>query len=348
MRTGSGQQRLGMDLKSKVSVLIAQHTVLTLVLCAMIFSFCAAVQAQQSTKIPRLGFLAATSPSAVATRIQAFHQGLRELGYAEKKNILIEYRYADVKLERLSALAAELVRLKVDMFLTAGPRATRAAKQATGTIPIVMAFDSDPVRNGFVASLARPGGNITGLSSLAPEISGKQLELLKEIIPKFSRLTVLGHSAVPGNAQALREMELASGAVDVELRYLDVQDLKDVATAFEASKGRADAVLVLPSPVVTAHPKQFAEPAAKNRLPTIYWSSEFVEAGGLMSYGVSFTDLYRRAATYVDKIVKGAKPADLPVEQPKKFEFVVNLKAAKQIGLTIPPNVLARADKVIR
>ena len=260
----------------------------------------------------------------------------------------IEYRYAEVKLERLSALAAELVRLNVDVFLTAGPRATRAAKQATGTIPIVMAFDSDPVRNGFVASLARPGGNITGLSSLAPEISGKQLEFLREIIPKFSRLTVLGHSAVPGNAQALREMELASGAVDVELRYLDVQDLKDVGTAFEASKRRADAVLVLPSPVVTAHPKQFAELAAKNRLPTIYWSSEFVEAGGLISYGVSFTDLYRRAATYVDKILKGAKPADLPVEQPTKFDLVISLKTATQIGLTIPPNVLAQADKVIR
>jgi putative ABC transport system substrate-binding protein len=305
-------------------------------------------QAQQPTKIPRVGFLAATSPSATATRIEAFHRGLRELGYVEKKNIVIEHRYAEVKLERLSALAAELVRLNVDVFLTAGPRATRAAKQATGTIPIVMAFDSDPVRSGFVASLARPGGNVTGLSSLSPEISAKQLELLREIISKFSRLTVLGHSAVPGNAQALREMELASGAVDVELRYLDAQDLKDVVSAFETSKGRADAVLVLQSPVVTAHPKQFAELAAKNRLPTIYWSSEFVEAGGLMSYGVSFTDLYRRAATYVDKILKGAKPADIPVEQAKKFEFVINLKTAKQIGLTIPPNVLARADRVIK
>jgi ABC-type uncharacterized transport system substrate-binding protein len=305
-------------------------------------------EAQQPKKIPRIGFLAAASHSAVATRIEAFRRGLRDLGYVEGKNIVIEYRYAEVKLERLSALAAELVRLNVDVFLTAGPRATRAAKQATGTIPIVMAFDSDPVRNGFVASLARPGGNITGLSSLAPEIGGKQLELLREIIPKFSRLTVLGHSAVPGNAQALRETELASGAVDVELRYLDVQDLKDVGTAFEASKGRADAVLVLLSPVVTSHPKQFVELAAKNRLPTIYWSSEFVEAGGLMSYGVSFTDLYRRAATYVDKILKGANPAGLPVEQPKKFDFVINLKAAKQVGLTIPPNVLARADKVIK
>ena len=323
--------------------------IFSVALCVLLFALSVVVaEAQQPQKIPRVGFLAATSPSAVATRIQAFHQGLRELGHTEKKNIVIEYRYAEVKLERLSALAAELVRLNVDVFLTAGPRATRAAKQATGTIPIVMAFDPDPVSNGFVASLARPGGNITGLSSLSPEISGKQLELLREIIPKFSRLTVLGHSAVPGNAQALRETEFAAGAVDVELRYLDVQDLKDVGTAFEASKGRADAVLVLQSPVVTAHPKQFAELAAKNRLPTIYWSSEFVEAGGLMSYGVSFTDLYRRAATYVDKIVKGAKPADIPVEQPKKFELVINLRAAKQIGLTIPPNVLARADRVIK
>ena len=212
-----------------------------------------------------------------------------------------------------------------------------------------MAQDNDPVGTGFVASLARPGGNITGLSTLAPEISGKQLELLKEIVPKLSRVAVLGTSTKPGNAQALKEMELAAGAFGVQLQYLDVLDPKDIETAFRAaSKGRADAVLVLASPVLNSHRTQIADLAVKSRLPAMYARREFVEAGGLMSYGANFTDLYRRAATYVDKILKGAKPADLPVEQPTKFEFIINLKAAKQIGLTIPPNVLARADKVIR
>ena len=267
----------------------------------------------------------------------------------EGKNIVIEWRYAEGKLDRLPALAAELVRLKVDVIVTAGPTATRAAKEATTTIPIVMAQDSDPVGNGFVASLARPGGNITGLSNLRPELSGKQLELLKEIIPKLSRVAVFGTSTEPGNAQALKEMELAAGAFRVKLQYLDVLNPKDIETAFRAaSKGRADAVLVLPGPIFNSHRKQIVELAVKSRLPAIYSRPEYVEDGGLMSYGVSMTDLDRRAATYVDKILKGAKPADLPVEQPTKFEFIINLKAAKQIGLTIPPNVLARADRVIR
>ena len=241
------------------------------------------------------------------------------------------------------------MRLKVDVIVTAGPSATRPAKEATVTIPIVMAHDNDPVGNGFVASLARPGGNITGLSTLAPEINGKQLELLKEIVPRLSRVAVLGTSTDPGNAQALRETELAAGAFRVQLQYLDVLDPKDIETAFRAaSKGRADAVLVLASPVSISHRTQLADLAVKSRLPVIYHRRAFVEAGGLMSYGVSIADLDRRAATYVDKILKGAKPADLPVEQPTKFEFIINLKAAKQIGLTIPPNVLARADRVIR
>ena len=268
----------------------------------------------------------------------------------EGKNIVIEWRYAEGKLDRLPALAAELVRLKVDVIVTAGPAATRAAKEATSTIPIVMAQDTDPVGNGFVASLARPGGNITGLSTLAPELSGKRLELLKEIVPKLSRVAVFGTSTSPGNAQVLKEMELAAGAFGVKLQYLDVLDPKDIETAFRAaSKGRADAVLMLvraPSSLLTEH--RLSELAVKSRLPVIYSRPEFVEAGGLMSYGVNITDLDRRAATYVDKILKGAKPADLPVEQPTKFEFIINLKAAKQIGLTIPPNVLARADKVIK
>jgi putative ABC transport system substrate-binding protein len=241
------------------------------------------------------------------------------------------------------------VNLKVDVIVSASPGATRAAKEATSTISIVMTQDSDPVGTGFVASLARPGGNITGLSTLAPEISGKQLELLKEIVPRLSRVAVLGNSTRPGNAQALRETELAAGAFGVKLQYLDVLGPKDIETTFRAaSKGRAGAVLVLASTVFLSQRTQIAELAVKSRLPAIYGRPEHVEDGGLMTYGVSITDLFRRAATYVDKILKGAKPADLPVEQPKKFELIINLKAAKQIGITIPPNVLARADKVIK
>ena len=284
----------------------------------------------------------------MAPRAEAFRQGLRELGYVEGENIIIEYRYAEGKFDRLPALAAELVRLKVDIIVTGGPAATRPAKEATSTIPIVMAQSSDPVAEGFVVSLARPGGNITGLSTYAPEISGKRLELLKETVPKLSRVAVLGNSSDPGNAQVLRETELAAGTLKVTLQYLDVLDIKDIETAFRAAgKGRADAVLLLPNPVVTPQRTQVAELAVKSRLPVIY-DRQYVDAGGLMTYGVSLIDLDRRAATYVDKILKGRKPADLPVEQPTKFEFIINLKAAKQIGLTIPPNVLVRATKVIR
>jgi len=274
---------------------------------------------------------------------------LRQLGYAEGKDIVIEYRFAEGKLDRLSELAAELVRLKVEVLVTAGPAPTRAAKEASATIPIVMVQDPDPVGNGFVGSLARPGGNITGLSSLTADLSGKRLELLKEILPKLSRVAVFETSTNTGNAQQLKETELAAGAFGVKLQHLDVLGPKDIETAFRAAtKERADAVLVLNSAVVSSHRKQIASLAVKSRLPVTYPRSEYVEDGGLMSYGVSFTDLNRRAATYVDKILKGAKPADLPVQQATKFEFVVNLKAAKQIGLTIPSNVLERANKVIR
>ena len=306
-------------------------------------------KAQQPTKIPRIGFLGGGSASANAGRVEAFRQGLRELGYVEGKNIVIEQRWAEGKLDRLAVLAAELVRLKVDIIVSAGPTVTRVAKEAAVTIPIVMGFDDDPVGSGFVASLARPGGNITGLSALSPELSGKQLELLKEIIPRLSRVTVVGSSVHPGTSQSIKEMELAAVAFKVQLQHVDVLEPKDIETAFgAASKGHADAVLVLTSVVTNSHRKQIVELAVKNRLPAIYYTAEWVETGGLMTYGASFTDLFRRAATYVDKILKGAKPADLPVEQPTKFELVINLKAARQIGLTIPPNVLARADKVIR
>jgi len=282
-------------------------------------------------------------------RIEAFRQGLRELGYVEGKNILIERRSAEGKLDRLPARATELVRLNVDIIVTAGPLATRAAKEATNTIPIVISQDPDPVGNGFVVSLARPGGNITGLSSLTADLSGKRLELLKEIIPKLTRVAVFGTSTGPGNVQQRKEIELAARAFGTQLQYLDVVDPDDIETAFRGtSKGRADAVLVVPSSVLISHRKQVVELAVKSRLPAIYSTSQYVVAGGLMSYGVNTADVDRRAATYVDKILKGAKPADLPVEQPTKFAFIINLKAAKQIGLTIPPNVLVRADKVIR
>jgi putative ABC transport system substrate-binding protein len=307
------------------------------------------VDAQQPTKVLRIGFLIASNPSAASARIDAFRQRLRELGYVEGENFVIEFRYAEGKLDRVPALAAELVRLKVDVIVTGGPRDTRAAKEATNTIPIVMAQDTDPVASGHVASLARPGGNITGLSTLSPELSGKQLELLKEIVSRLSRVAVLETSTEPGNTQALKEIELAAKAFGVKLQYLDVQRAGDIETAFPAAtKGRAEAVLVLGSPVFNSHRTQIVDLAVKSRLPTIYRTPEFVEAGGLMTYGASPTDLFRRAATYVDKILKGRAPADLPVEQPMKFEFIVNLKAAKQIGLTIPPNVLVRADRVIR
>jgi putative ABC transport system substrate-binding protein len=316
----------------------------------MLFALCSSAEAQQPTKIPRIGYLALGSPSGNPFRIEAFRQGLRELGYVEGKNIIIEYRYAEGKFDRHPALAAELVRLKVDVIVTAGPPSTRAAKEATATIPIVMTQVGDPVGSGFVASLARPGGNITGLSTLAPELSGKQLELLKEIVPKLSRVAVFGTSTNPDNAQLLKEVELAAKAFGVKLQYLDIRDPKDIGTTFRAaSKGRADAVIMrVGGGIVGAHRTQIADLAVKSRLPAIYYDPQFVEAGGLMTYGINVTDLDRRAATYVDKILKGAKPADLPVEQPTKFEFIINLKAAKQIGLTIPPDVLARATKIIR
>jgi len=306
-------------------------------------------EAQQPAKVPRIGYLTGATPDGQSARIEAFRQGLRELGYVEGKNIVIEYRYAELKPDRLPALAAELVRLKVDVIVTGGGGNTRAAKEATNTIPIVMAQDNDPVANGFVASLARPGGNITGLSNLSPEITGKQLELLKEIIPKLSRVAVLGTSTNPANAPQLRETELAAGAFKVKLQYLAVLSPKDIETAFRAaSKGLADPVLVLPGSIFNSNRTQIVKLAVKSRLPAIYNHSEYVVDGGLMTYGASLPDLDRRAATFVDKILKGAKPADLPVEQPTKFEFIINLKAAKQIGLAIPPNVLVRADRVIR
>jgi putative ABC transport system substrate-binding protein len=306
-------------------------------------------QAQQPTKIPRIGYLAAVSLSANSARTEAFRQGLRELGYVEGKNILIEWRSAEGKTDRLAALAAELARLKVNIIVTGGTIVTRAAKETTNTIPIVMTQDSDPILNGIVASLARPGGNITGLSTLAPELSGKRLELLKETVPRLSRVAVFGTSTNADNAHLLKEVELAAKAFGLQLQYFDIRNPKDIEPAFRAaSKGRADGVLVLTGTALLSRRTQVVELAVKSRLPVMYHRSDYVEDGGLMFYGVNLTDLNRRAATFVDKILKGRTPADLPVEQPMRFEFIINLQAAKQIGLTIPPNVLVRATKVIR
>jgi putative ABC transport system substrate-binding protein len=335
------------NLKSAIQnpkLVAAVAFVLALAICG------AAVEAQQPAKVPRIGWLTGSSLSAQAARHEKFRQGLRELGYVEEKSIVIEWRTTDGKSDRYPALLAELLRLKVDVIVTAGSGGTRAAKAATVTIPIVMASDDDPVGNGFVASLARPGGNITGLSQLSPELSGKRLEILKEVVPKLSRLAVLGTSTSPGNARVLKEIEIAAGAVGVKLQYLDVLTAKDIEPAFRAAtKGRADAILeIVEGSIRSGQRKEIAALAIKSQVPVMLERPDHVEAGGLMSYGVSLRDLDRCAATYVDKILKGSKPADLPVEQPKKFDFVINLKTAKQIGLTIPPNVLARADKVIK
>jgi putative tryptophan/tyrosine transport system substrate-binding protein len=263
--------------------------IIFLALCSLLLAPCSAVEAQQPAKVPRIEFLGGVFPSAVSDRIGAFRHGLRELGYVEGKNILVEYRYAEDRLDRLPALAAELVGLKVDVILTGGPGSTGAAREATVRIPIVMAQDTDPVGTGYIASLARPGGNITGLATFAPEISGKQLELLKEMVPKLSRVAVLGTSSTPGTAQTLRETEIAAGAAGVKLQSLDVLASNDIEIAFRAStKGRADALLVLANPVLNSQRIKVVDLAAKSRLPAIYPFPEFVEAGGLMSYGVSF------------------------------------------------------------
>jgi putative ABC transport system substrate-binding protein len=326
---------------------MAKH-VLRLGLSAMLLALSMPAMAQPPQTIPRISFLAVPSLSAIAARVEAFRQGLRELGYVEGQNLVIEYRSAEGHVDRGPALATELVRLKVDAIVTAGPTDTRHAKHATSTIPIVMTWDQDPVGSGFIASLARPSGNVTGLSSLAPEVSGKHLELLTQIVPGLARVAFLGNSTEPGNAQALSATEAAARALGVQLQYFDVLAPNDIAPAFRAaSQGRAQAVLVLTSPVVTAQLKEFIDLAMQHQLPTIYHRGHYVEAGGLMSYGVSQHDLDRRAATYVHKILQGAKPADLPVEQPMAFELVINRHTAQQMGLTIPPAVLYQADRVI-
>jgi ABC-type uncharacterized transport system substrate-binding protein len=306
-------------------------------------------EAQQPAKVSRIGVLAPPSPSFFSTRVEPFRRGLRELGYLEGKNISLEYRYAEGKLDRLPHLAAELVHLKVDVILTAGESGVLAAKNATKAIPIVFAVAEDAVGSGLVSSLARPGGNATGLTVLSEVLGGKRLELLRESFPKAVRVAVLWPSGGARGNLPFTEMETAAKALGLKLQSLPVRGLDDFEPAFEAAKKEgAQALLTNPSPVMNTQQLRIVDFAAKNRLPAMYAAPEFVDGGGLMYYGPSYADLFRRAATYVDKILKGAKPADLPVEQPTKFEMVINLKTAKQIGLTIPPNVLARADKVIK
>ena len=311
---------------------------LSILVVAVLLAVAVIAEAQQP-KIHRIGYISSTKSGA-------FSQGLRDLGYVEGKNLVIIYPGAG---KTFAESAAELVRLNVDAIVTGGATATRVVKEATTTIPIVFLQDPDPVGNGLVTTLARPAGNITGLSSMTADLAGKRLELLREILPKLSRMAVLGQSANAGNGIQLRETERAAATLGVQLQYLDILSVNDVETAFrEASKARAEAVFVLAGPVFNPQPALLPQYAVKNRIPAAYPRSDFVEEGGLMTYAANRADLDRRAATYVDKILKGAKPADLPVEQPKKFEFIINLKAAKQIGLTIPPNVLVRADKVIK
>ena len=307
-------------------------------------------QAQQPKKIPRIGVLNPATPATVAHLIEAFKQGLREHGYVEGQNVVLESRFGEAKSEEFPVLAAELVRLKVDVIVAFTNPMIEAAKQATQTIPIVTPNSSDPVGSGFAASLARPGGNITGLTTASPELNGKRLEILKETVAKLSRVAVLLSPNFPGGALDLKETEAAARSLGLRIQPLEVRDASDIDRAFGAiTKERADALTMFPGhPVLFVNRKKIVELAANHRLPAMYSLNDFVDAGGLMFYGPNLLVGYRRAATYVDKILKGAKPADLPIEQPTKFELVVNLKAAKQIGLIIPPNVLARANKVIR
>ena len=321
-----------------------------LLLCALPFALCVTAHAQQPKKIPTIGYLSASSLAALANRTEAFRQGLSDLGYVEGKNIVIEYRYGDGKLDRVPALAAELGRLNVDMIVIAGGNATvERAKHAIASVPIIMANVQDAVGSGFVTSLARPGGNITGLSALTAELAGKRLDLIRETFPQVSRVGALFDPQDDSKIVELKEAQVIAKAAGVKLQAIEVRSSSDFERAFKAAvKERAEVLLVLQNALTTTGRKAIADLAIKNRLPTVWADSGLMDMGGLMSYGPNVADLFRRAATYVDKIIKGAKPADLPVEQPKKFEFIINLKTAKQIGLTIPPNVLARADRVIK
>jgi putative ABC transport system substrate-binding protein len=326
-----------------------RKNVFVFTLCAMLFALCGSAESEQRVKVPRVGLLLQGTSTSLMTRLEGFQQGLRERGYVEGKNIALEQRFDEDREERLSALAAELVRLRVDIIVAAATPAVMAAKQATTNIPIIFVHSADPVALGLVASRARPGGNVTGLSSASPDYSGKQLELLKEAVPKLSRIAILWNAANPGTAIAFREMQDAARVLKLPLHSLEVRRSEDLTPAFKnIPKQREIGLVTLLDPLVLSQRARIVELASESRLPAIYPQKEFVEAGGLMAYGADLTDSYRRAAIFMEKILKGAKPAELPIEYPIKFSFTVNLKTAKQLGLTIPPNVLARAEKVIK
>jgi putative ABC transport system substrate-binding protein len=330
----------------------APFSALLFALChlgAVLFPLCLYAQAQQAPKIPRIGFLGPASAAALTSRIEAFRLGLRELGYVEGKNIAIDYRYTDGKAGRIPELAAELVALNPDVIVTSQTPSVLAIKKLSATIPIVFTMLSFPVENGIIASFARPGGNATGLTVLSEELNGKRLELLKEAIPNLNRIAVLSNPANPTQPLEWQAIQATAQALGIKLQAVGVRISGDFDSAFEAiMKERAQALLFLPEAIFSGNIKRVVGFATQHKLASIYEGSASVEAGGLMSYGPIYSDTFRRAAIYVDKILKGAKPADLPVERPTKFELVINLKTAKQIGVTIPPAVLARADKVIK
>jgi putative tryptophan/tyrosine transport system substrate-binding protein len=320
-----------------------------LTLCALLLALCSSATAQQPPKVQRIGYLTANSSSVELPRVDAFRQGLRALGHIEGQNIVIEYRFTDGKFERLPDLAAELVRLKVDVLVANTTNAALAAKNATRTIPIFFIGVSDPVAAGLVDSFARPGGNITGLTNIAPVLSGKRLELLKETVPKLTRVAVLWDPQNPGSVPQWNESQLAARELGLQLHSMEVSSANKYESAFkEATKAGSTALAVTLNPLANSNQKRVVDLAAKSRLPAIYARGQFVDNGGLMSYAPSFTADGRDAARLVDKILKGTQPADLPVEQPTKFELLINLKTAKALGLTIPPLVLMRAEKVIK
>ena len=321
--------------------------IVTLILSLLVSPF--AVEAQQAAKVPQLGLLIQGDSSAFAPLIEAFRHGLQDLGYVEGRNIAIEYRFAEGQDDRLPELVAELIRLQVNILVIDGKSALRAAKHNTTTIPIVMAVSGDPVGAGLVASLARPGGNITGLSLMLPEVSGKRLEFLQEAVPKLSHIAVLWDPDMLESTIAFKETQTAAQALGVQLQSLEVRLPYDFDQAFAAmTREHADALVVISNALFFGHHSQLGELTVRHQLPAMFRMREYAEAGGLMAYGVNVEGLYRRAATYVDKILKGAKPADLPVEQPTKFNLVINLKTAKALGLTIPPTLLFQADEVIQ
>jgi putative ABC transport system substrate-binding protein len=330
-----------------MKVVSRQCSVVGLALCAMLFALCPLVEAQQQKKVYRIGYISGRSEAGPLDDV--FKSALRELGYVDGQNITMMYRWAEEKLDRLPALAVELVKLNVDIIVTETTPAAQAAKKATTTIPIVMALSGDAVGAGLVASLARPGANITGLTFVGTDVGGKLVELLKEISPKTSRLAYLAHPDLAPEAIAFKKMQPVAQGLGMSIRRVDARSQNDFKGTFDKMKqSRVDGLVVSPNVIYVQNRKLIVDLTTQYRLPAIYGRGDFVDAGGLASYGTSFPDLYRRAATYVDKILKGLSPADLPVEQPTKFELIINLKTAKRIGLTIPPNVLARADKVIR